>query len=81
MTKDEALSVLIQGVNVAQRKGAYTLDDAAVIHQAVKLFIEKQPVAAEVTAEPVESIKPHSNVHSNVHSNIHSKSEDTLLKS
>jgi len=33
-----AINFLIQGVNVAQNKGVYTLADANLLHQSIKLI-------------------------------------------
>jgi hypothetical protein len=58
MNQDQALSVLIQAARVAQSKGAFTLEDAKVIAEAIAVFVpaqaEAQPEAQnEVTAEAV----------------------------
>lgn len=34
-----AVIVLIRAAEVAQQKGAFTLDDAALVHDAKKLFV------------------------------------------
>lgn len=49
MNASRAISVLIQGVEIAQKQGAYTLDDAELLAKAVKFFKN----AAKVT--PAES--------------------------
>lgn len=38
MNASRAISVLIQGVEIAQKQGAYTLDDAELLSKAVKFF-------------------------------------------
>jgi hypothetical protein len=38
MNQNDALNVLVQAVNLAQAKGAYSLQEAAVITQAVTVF-------------------------------------------
>lgn len=48
LSQDQALSVLIQAVRIAQSKGAYTLEDAKVIADAVAVFV---PAKAEGTSE------------------------------
>jgi hypothetical protein len=62
MNQDQALSVLIQAARVAQSKGAFTLEDAKVIAEAIAVFVPAQAEAQaevqpetqnEVTAEPV----------------------------
>jgi len=39
----QAISVLISAVQWAQGKGAYNLDDAAVIQKAVRFFVPATP--------------------------------------
>jgi hypothetical protein len=55
MTQDQALSVLVQAARVAQAKGAFTLEDAKVVAEAVAVFVPAQnpesEVKSEVTAE------------------------------
>ena len=51
-TPEQAISVLIQAVKIGQAKGAYSLEDAAMITQAIQSLVPQQPAAtAEVTAE------------------------------
>ena len=38
----KAIQVFIQAVNVAQKRGAYNLDEAEVINQAVKQFVVRE---------------------------------------
>ena len=38
LTQEQAIGVLIQAVQIAQSKGAYTLEDAEIISRAIKLF-------------------------------------------
>ena len=49
LSQDQALSVLIQAVRIGQSKGAYTLEDAKVIAEAIAIFVPAKP--AEVDAE------------------------------
>jgi hypothetical protein len=53
LTQEQALSVLIQGVRLAQKAGAYTIEDAELIAKAIKVFVPKQeaPVAEAAAAE------------------------------
>jgi hypothetical protein len=51
LTQDQALSVLIQAARVAQSKGAFTLEDAKIIADAVAVFA---PPAPEKEAEATE---------------------------
>lgn len=39
--QQEALVVLIKGIHLAQRQGAFTLDDAEVLARAVRAFVKK----------------------------------------
>ena len=39
MQQTEAIKTLIRAVQVAQQKGAYTLEEASTIHQACSAFI------------------------------------------
>ncbi len=55
MTQEQALNTLVQGVLVAQKNGAYTLDEAAIIKQAVDAF--KPAENTTVEAEQVEQIE------------------------
>lgn len=38
----KAIQVFIQAVNVAQKRGAYNLDEAEIINQAVKQFVVRE---------------------------------------
>jgi len=52
LNQDQALSVLIQGVRLAQKAGAFTIEDAELIAKAIKVFVKPtDAVAPEVTAE------------------------------
>lgn len=39
---EQAVSVLIQGVKIGQTKGAYSLEDAAMLSQAIKMLSKKE---------------------------------------
>jgi hypothetical protein len=54
MTQDQALSVLIQAARVAQAKGAFTLEDAKIVAEAVTVFVPAQNPESEVKAEVTE---------------------------
>jgi len=41
LNPQQALSVLIQGVQFAQSKGVYSLEDAGLLDKAVKVFVTK----------------------------------------
>jgi hypothetical protein len=54
MTKEQSLQILIQAAQVGQAKGAYTLQEAKLIAEAMETFIpklEKPPVAEQGTKE------------------------------
>ncbi len=54
MTNEQALNVLIQSVRIAQGKGAYTLEDAVVIKQAIDVFVKPQEMPKTAPGEVVE---------------------------
>jgi hypothetical protein len=47
---EQAISVLIQAAKIGQAKGAYSLEDAAMIAKAIQSLVPAQP-EAEATAE------------------------------
>jgi len=49
------LSVLIQGVLLAQSKGVYSLQDAAKLAEAVQHFMPQQETLEKIEEEPKES--------------------------
>ena len=54
LTQEQAISVLIQGVKMAQNKGGvYTLEDAAVILKACEVFVQQKDPAAEAETPAV----------------------------
>ena len=63
MTQQQALEVLVNAVKVAQKRGAFELEEAPIIAQAVAVFIppqQPQPQAdsgTEVTSENTEQQK------------------------
>lgn len=44
LNRDQALQILIRAVQVAQSKGAYTLEDAELVSKAVRLFSSKPEI-------------------------------------
>jgi hypothetical protein len=44
---NQALTLLVQAVNLAQSRGVYTLDEAALLAQAVKFFVRKEEETPE----------------------------------
>jgi hypothetical protein len=54
LSQEQALSVLIQAVRIAQSKGAYTLEDAKVVAEAVSVFVPAK--TEEQTIEETETV-------------------------
>lgn len=42
LTQGQAVNVLIQGVRIAQAKGAFTLEDAELLSRAIKVFTPQE---------------------------------------
>lgn len=62
LNAQQAISILIQAVNYGQSKGIYSLEDAAILSRAVKVFVKKeesnevrQSSDAEIQPETIES--------------------------
>lgn len=53
LTPEQAISVLVQGVKLAQKAGAYSLEDAALLAQAIATLAPKQAEAPAEAEEPV----------------------------
>ena len=55
LTKEQAVSVLVQAAKIAQSKGAFTLDDAALVAQAIRTIapVTEAP-QGEVSEAPVQ---------------------------
>jgi hypothetical protein len=53
MNKEQAISVLVTGCKIAQSKGAFTLEDASVILEAIKTL---SPAPAPVEPKVEEAI-------------------------
>lgn len=51
MSKDQAIKILIQAVEVATKAGAYELKDAGVIASAVAVLLTPEPAPAPAAAE------------------------------
>lgn len=47
MNNEKALSVLITGCRIAQSKGVFTLEDASVILEAIKVFTPAPEIKEE----------------------------------
>jgi hypothetical protein len=58
MNAARAIGVLIQGVEIAQQQGAFSLNDAELISKAVRFFkTANQPAAQPQTSEEPETTK------------------------
>tara|TARA_Y100001973_G_C5200492_1_gene337272 strand:- start:3324 stop:3530 length:207 start_codon:yes stop_codon:yes gene_type:complete len=53
---NQALSVLVQGVELAQKRGAYNLEEAALLSQAVKLFSDTSTTPAEPAQSTTQEV-------------------------
>ncbi len=51
LTQDQALGVLIQGVRLAQKAGAFTIEDAELIAKAIKVFVKPAEAGEAVASE------------------------------
>jgi len=50
MDKTKALEILVQGIKVATKRGAYELEEAKILAEAVEQFVTKKE--ATVITEP-----------------------------
>ena len=65
MTNEQSISVLVTAARIAQSKGAFTLEEASVINEAIKTF--NKPVETpkeevkeekeEKEVEPIDKVK------------------------
>ena len=58
MDTQKAIQVLIQGCQIAQAKGAFTLDDAVIVKQAIDVFLKpsvepKTPPESDLNSKEV----------------------------
>ena len=59
MNQETAIKALIQGVVLAQSRGAYSLDEAEVLSQAIKKFVKVVPrVPSQQPPLPQQPKKP-----------------------
>lgn len=56
MTQEQALGVLIQAVQLAQTKGAFNLQEAKMLAEAVDMFTKKPEEKVEEVKEEVEEV-------------------------
>lgn len=66
LTKEQAISVLVQAAKIAQSKGAFTLEDASIVATAIKTIMPENTTAnTEVNTEAntTETVTGTENVH------------------
>lgn len=51
MDTNKALQILVQAVQLAQSKGAYTLDEAKILAEAIAVFVKKEEPKEELVKE------------------------------
>ncbi len=61
LTQQQALEVLVSGVQVAQQKGAYNLQEAELISKACRVFIRPVPQEQTQSSEEVPQPPPTEN--------------------
>jgi hypothetical protein len=54
LTPVQSLDILIQAVRLAQTKGAYSLEEAALLFEAIDVFKQTAPTAAPVDVPKVD---------------------------
>ena len=50
-TQNQAIGLLIQAVQIAQKRGAFDLEEAGMLSQAIKLLVPEPPPQEEETTE------------------------------
>jgi len=50
-TQQQAIGLLIQAVQVAQKRGAFDLEEAGLLSQAIELLVPEPPPQEEETTE------------------------------
>ena len=55
LNHQQALNVLIRAAQVAQSKGAFTLDDAELVNRAVRTFVPKDKTTSELGTDPANT--------------------------
>ena len=55
MNKEQAIEVLIKAAEAANKSGAFTLQDAAYVANAIAII--KQPVNDTALSKPIEQVK------------------------
>lgn len=57
MNTQQAIQILINGVEIANQKGAFSLKDSKIIAEAVEIFTKKPENSVEVPKKEKESKK------------------------
>ena len=57
LTQKQALELLVSGVQVAQQKGAYNLNEAELLARACRVFVTQQP-PAPAPPSPAQATPP-----------------------
>jgi len=57
MNQNQALTIIVQAVKVAQTKGAFTLEEAKIIAEAVEVFTPKQEEVGQMTSPTTGTTK------------------------
>tara|TARA_R110001592_G_scaffold192795_7_gene439783 strand:+ start:3257 stop:3487 length:231 start_codon:yes stop_codon:yes gene_type:complete len=55
ITQEQALNLLVQAVRVGQSKGAYSLEDASLLAQAIAVFTPPAEAKTEVTGTSTDT--------------------------
>lgn len=51
LNQQQSLNILIKAAQVAQSKGAFTLDDAEMINKAIRTFVPRDASKSEMTTQ------------------------------
>lgn len=57
LNQQQALNVLIKAAQVAQSKGAFTLDDAEMVNKAIKTFLPKDEAKSSTISNTDDTIE------------------------
>lgn len=68
MDTQKSLNILIQAVQIGQKAGAYTLQDAKVIAEALEVFSKKSPIEETLQGETSSETDAHSDTHTDTQS-------------
>tara|TARA_Y100000310_G_scaffold180322_1_gene180217 strand:- start:3001 stop:3189 length:189 start_codon:yes stop_codon:yes gene_type:complete len=57
MDQNQALNTIVQGINVAQQRGAFSLKEASVLSSAVEVFVPPtEETEGEESSEDIEEV-------------------------